>query len=60
LPEVKLAVRRSGESLVITWPQGTLFQADDPGGPWTILLEAVSPCVIHPDAAKKFYRVVVQ
>ncbi|HZL42969.1 MAG TPA: hypothetical protein VFD66_06785 [Verrucomicrobiae bacterium] len=26
----------------------------------TLSLEAGSPCVIHPDAAKKFYRVVVQ
>jgi hypothetical protein len=59
MPEVTLAVRRSGESLVITWPQGTLFEADDPGGPWRIVLEAVSPYVIRPDAAKKFYRVLV-
>jgi hypothetical protein len=36
-----------------------LFEADDPGGPWRIVLEAVSPYVIRPDAAKKFYRVLV-
>jgi hypothetical protein len=48
-----------GQDLLLTWPEGTLLQANDMTGPWS-LSGAVSPYSVAPTAAKKFYRVKVQ
>jgi len=49
----------SGANVTVTWPQGTLLEADEVSGPWTTNT-AASPYVTTPAAAKKFYRVIVK
>jgi Concanavalin A-like lectin/glucanases superfamily len=57
-PPVKLTIERVGTSVKLTWPQGTLLQADSLGGPWTTN-NVPSPYTVAPSAAKQFYRVIV-
>jgi hypothetical protein len=45
--------------VILTWPQGTLLEADELTGPWTTN-NAASPYTTPPSAAKKFYRVQVR
>ena len=55
---VVLHMERSGSDLIIAWQAGTLFQADTPSGPWTLVPGATAPSVkITPGANRKFYRV---
>jgi len=58
-PMVTLDIEWLGQDLLLTWPEGTLLQANDMTGPW-LLSGAVSPYSVAPTAAKKFYRVKVQ
>ena len=46
----------SGGNHTITWPAGTLQQADEVTGPYTDVPSATSPFTITPTEAKKFYR----
>lgn len=55
---VTLSVQRSGSDLILSWPFGTLLEADDITGPWTVN-GSTSPVTVSPTAAKKFYRVQV-
>ncbi len=50
----------SGTGLTLTWPFGTLQQADQPGGPWSVVSNAKSPYSVTTSAARKFYRVKAQ
>ena len=46
----------SGGNHTLTWPAGTLQQADEVSGPYTDMSGATSPYAITPTGAKKFYR----
>jgi hypothetical protein len=46
----------SGGNHTLTWPAGTLQQADEVTGPYTDVSGAMSPYTITPAEAKKFYR----
>lgn len=56
---VSLTITQSGANVTVTWPQGTLLEADEATGPWSTNT-AASPYVTTPAAAKKFYRVIVK
>jgi hypothetical protein len=58
-PPMKLSIQQVGADVKLSWPQGTLLQADALAGPWTTNT-AASPYTVLPSAAKKFYRVIVQ
>jgi len=45
--------------VTLTWPRGTLLQADDLSGPWTTNT-AASPFTLAPGGEKKFYKVIVK
>jgi hypothetical protein len=51
-----LTLGQSGGDVILTWPVGTLQQADDVSGPYTDVSSATSPFSTTPSAAKKFYR----
>lgn len=57
---VRLGISRSGDSITLTWPFGTLQQADNVAGTYTDLPSATSPHTILIGATPKFYRVKVQ
>jgi hypothetical protein len=57
LPQVRLTIQWSGAAVIVSWPQGTLFEADDAAGPWSRVPNALSPCQVTPTGTKKFYRV---
>lgn len=46
----------SGSNMMLTWPVGTLQQADVVSGPYTDVLSAASPYPVAVTASKKFYR----
>ena len=56
---VTLSIQRSGGNLILTWPRGTLLEADNVTGPF-VTTSATSPYLIAPTATQKFYRVQVQ
>jgi hypothetical protein len=51
----QITVTRSGANLTISWPTGVLYQADNAGGPYTIVTGAISPYPVTSTAARKFY-----
>ncbi len=57
---VRLSSSPSGNNLVLSWPFGTLQQADQVNGPFSDLLTATSPYTNAPTGLAKFYRVKVQ
>lgn len=42
--------------VLLTWPTGTLEQADVATGPYTAVTNAASPCIIPSLSLRKFYR----
>jgi len=58
-PSVTLSVQRSGGNIVLSWPQGTLLEADNVAGPYSTN-NAASPYTNAPTANRKFYRVKVK
>jgi hypothetical protein len=56
-PQVNIAVAMSGNQLVLSWPLGTLEQADDLSGPWTVVSGATPPYMSATSSLKMFYRV---
>ncbi len=59
LPPVSLTIQKIGANVELTWPQGTLLQANAITGPFTTNT-AVSPYTFAPTGAAKFFRVKVQ
>lgn len=52
-----LTISHSGANVVISWPYGTLYQADNITGPWTAVLgNPSSPYTTAAGGARKFYR----
>jgi hypothetical protein len=56
---VSLTITSAGSNVTLTWPQGTLLQADDATGPWTTN-SATSPYTTAAGGDKKFYRLIVK
>lgn len=51
-----LQISPSGTDVILTWPVGTLQEADEVTGPYTDVTGAVSGYSIPASAAKKFFR----
>ena len=60
IPEVRIAIEKSGADINITWAAGTLESSDTVAGPYTTVANATSPLKVTPTDAGKFYRVKVQ
>jgi len=58
-PVVSLTVQQIGGNVVLTWPQGTLLEANEVTGPYTTN-NASSPYTNAPTAPRKFYQVIVK
>ena len=58
-PPVAMQIQLSGANVRISWPQGTLQEADSVIGPWATN-NASSPFTTAPSGARKFYRIRVQ
>ena len=54
---VTLTIAVSGSNVVLTWPAGTLQQADNVAGPYSNVAGATSPYTTAPTGAQKFYRI---
>lgn len=57
LDRPRLGAGASGGDLNLTWPVGTLQEADNVEGPYTDVSGATSPYTIPMTADKKFYRI---
>lgn len=55
----RLTVVRDGSSLILTWPIGTLLEADAVDGSWATNATAVSPHSVTPTNIQRFFRVKV-
>lgn len=53
---VRLSVQRSGASVILSWPLGTLLEAPTPNGPWTPITTATSPYTVAPSAKAQFFQ----
>ena len=60
LPPTQLSIMRSGAATVLSWPSGTLQQADLVAGPYSDMTGVTSPYTNTSSAGQKFYRVRVQ
>jgi len=62
-PAVTITVTRSGDSITLSWPNGTLLQSDTlgAGASWTAVPDASAPSYTFtvPTTGNKFYRVQV-
>lgn len=54
---VRLGVERSGNNIILSWPSGTLLQADQADGPFTPVPNATSPYTHSIGTGNKFFRV---
>ena len=57
---VKLSITKSGNNVVLSWPFGTLQQADQAAGTFNDLGTATSPYTNAITGSAKYYRVKVQ
>jgi hypothetical protein len=52
-----LSINRSGGNVIVTWPYGPLYQADNVTGPWSAVSgNPSSPYTNNPTGPRKFYR----
>jgi len=51
-----LAVHGLGNQVELTWAWGELQEADEVNGMWSDVVDAFSPMLVQPTAARKFYR----
>lgn len=52
-----LSINRSGVTVIVTWPYGPLYQADNVTGPWSAVPgNPPSPYTNNPTGPRKFYR----
>jgi hypothetical protein len=56
---VNLTIQQAGPNVILSWPQGTLLQADQVSGPWTTNL-ATSPYTNAANQSQKLYKVIVR
>ena len=58
---VTLSYQRSGNNIILTWPNGTLLQAPTPNGPWGAVPGNPNlTYTVTPNTAMQFYRVQVR
>ncbi len=57
---VRLNLARSENAIVLSWPFGTLQQADQIGGAFTDLTTATSPWTVATSGTAKYYRVRIE
>jgi len=57
---VSLNIQHSGNSVILTWPEGTLQSAGAVGGPYSDIPAAASPYTNAVSGTQEFYRVRVQ
>jgi hypothetical protein len=57
---VFMSIRTSGNSIIITWPNGTLQSATNIVDPWNDLGGVTSPYVVAPTGSQQFYRIKFQ
>jgi hypothetical protein len=55
-PKIKISITVSNSQPVLSWPLGSLEQADQLTGPWTTVSNAQSPYVLAPSHSKQFFR----
>jgi hypothetical protein len=60
LATVRLGMTRSGNNVILSWPFGTLQQADQVAGPYGDVSSAASPYTNSIGATSKYFRVKVQ
>ncbi len=60
LATVRLSYSRSGSNLILSWPFGTLQEANQVGSGYADLQTATSPYTVPIGATPKYYRVRVQ
>ena len=60
LPQVRVGIQPSGSNLGLSWPQGTLLQAENLTGPWAPVPNALSPYSLTPAGPSMFFRVLLQ
>lgn len=58
-PSVNVSIQRVGNGVQVSWPQGTLLEANSVTGPWTTN-PAASPVLVPSPTGSKFYKVIVQ
>jgi hypothetical protein len=56
-PKIKISIALSGTQPILSWPLGSLEQANEITGPWTTVSNAVSPYAPPTSQSKHFYRV---
>jgi hypothetical protein len=56
---VTLVCQSFGTNLLLSWPHGTLLQAAQPNGPWTLVVGAAPPSFDVTPTAQTFYQVRV-
>ena len=54
-----ISIQKIGANVQLSWPRGTLLEANEVSGPWTTN-SATSPYTVGPAGAKKFFRVRAQ
>jgi hypothetical protein len=55
-----LNIQQLGAAVVLSWPRGTLQQADFVNGPFVNVLGATSPYTNAISGGQKYYRVLVK
>jgi len=55
-PLPTLTIQRIGSQVELSWNRGALQEASEVTGPWTVVVDAFSPMLLSPTAARKFYR----
>jgi hypothetical protein len=58
-PRPTITVQPGVNQFQLSWPRGTLQQADEANGPYVDVPSATSPYTINPTAARKFFRIRV-
>ncbi|HEX5218058.1 MAG TPA: lamin tail domain-containing protein [Verrucomicrobiae bacterium] len=55
-PRASIAVQMFGSQMLLSWPRGTLQQADEATGPF-VDMAVTSPYFVNPTEARKFFRI---
>lgn len=58
LAPITLQIQKNGTSVNLIWTGGTLYESDTVNGTWTPVQNALSPRLLTPGGASKFYRVI--
>lgn len=60
LPQVQVGIQPAGAGLNLNWPQGTLLKSTNLSGPWSAVMDAVSPFTITPTNAVGFFKILLR